>query len=60
MSAPLSRTGVFAFVHVLLFNLLQRLIYRHHDFVSMPTMRLVYSLGRHIAWGALRLDLPFR
>lgn len=45
--------------HVLAINLLQLIIFRRYDFVSMYAFRLVYYLFWHIGWGALRLEILF-
>jgi hypothetical protein len=44
---------------VLVFNAVQMSIWRHYDFVSMYTMRLVYYLQWHIVWGSVRLHVLF-
>jgi len=46
-------------LHVLAINLLQLIIFRRYDFVSMYAFRLVYYLFWHIGWGYLRLEILF-
>jgi len=42
-------------LHVFAINVVQLIIFKRHDFVSMYTFRLVYYFIWHIAWGTLRL-----
>jgi len=46
-------------LHVFAINLLQLIIFRRYDFVSMAAIRLVYYLFWHIGWGHLRLEVLF-
>ena len=46
-------------IHVFAINLLQLIIFRRYDFVSMYAFRLVYYLIWHIGWGYFRLNLLF-
>lgn len=46
-------------VHVFLINLFQLLIFKHYDFISMYSFRLVYYLIWHIGWGYVRLNVLF-
>lgn len=46
-------------INLFLFNMLQLLVFRQYDFVSMFALRLFYYLIWHIIWGSLRLDLLF-
>jgi len=46
-------------VNLFLFNMLQMLVFRKFDFVSMFALRLFYYLFWHIIWGGMRLDLLF-
>jgi hypothetical protein len=45
--------------HVFAINLLQLIIFRRYDFVSMVAFRLVYYLFWHIGWGYFRLAILF-
>jgi hypothetical protein len=45
--------------HILLINLVQLLIFKRYDFISMYLFRLVYYLIWHIIWGYMRLELLF-
>ena len=47
------------FANILLINLFQLSIFKHYDFVSMFSFRLVYYLIWHIVWGYARLNLLF-
>jgi len=47
-------------LHIFLLNLVQLLIFRRYDFVTMYSFRLVYYLLWHILWGHLRLSLLFQ
>ena len=49
----------YVFVNIFLINLFQLLIFKHYDFVSMYSFRLVYYTIWHIAWGYVRLSLLF-
>lgn len=53
--------GVVAYVgvHLLLFNLVQLLLFRRYDFVTMYAFRFSYYILWHILWGHLRLNLLF-
>jgi len=46
-------------LHVYLINLVQLLIFKKYDFISMYSFRLVYYLFWHIGWGFIRLRLLF-
>jgi hypothetical protein len=46
-------------LHVFLINLLQLLIFKRYDFLSMYAFRLVYYLFWHIGWGYVRLNVLF-
>ena len=50
---------VYVFMNIFLINLLQLLIFKRYDFVSMYSFRLVYYLIWHIVWGYVRLKLLF-
>jgi len=55
---PALATG-YVGVHIFVINLLQLLIFRRYDFMSMYSFRLVYYLLWHIVWGYVRLRLLF-
>lgn len=55
--SPLSWTDVYVGLHVFAFNLLQLVLFRRYDFISMYACRLVYYLYWHVLWGFLRHDL---
>ena len=46
-------------LNIFIFNLSQLLIFKHYDFISMYSFRLVYYLFWHIGWGYIRLKLLF-
>lgn len=46
-------------LNLFLFNLIQLLLLKKYDFISMYSFRLVYYLVWHIAWGYFRLQLLF-
>ena len=46
-------------LHVFVINLLQLLIFKKYDFISMYAFRLVYYLFWHIGWGYFRLKVLF-
>ena len=46
-------------IHICLIGVLQLLIFRKYDFISMYSFRLVYYLFWHIGWGYVRLRLLF-
>jgi hypothetical protein len=46
-------------LHLFLFNMVQLVLFREFDFVSMYTFRLSYYFLWHILWGHLRLGLLF-
>lgn len=52
-------TTIFVATNIFLINLTQLLLFRHYDFVSMYSFRLVYYLLWHILWGYARLKLLF-
>jgi hypothetical protein len=56
---PISGLGIYVFLHVYLFNLLQLHVFRRYDFVSIYGFRLVYYFYWHIVWGDLRLRWLF-
>ena len=52
-------TLIFTFVHVLLFSLVQLIIFKRFDFISMFLFRIAYYLIWHVIWGHFRLDILF-
>lgn len=50
---------VYVFLHVFLFNMLELVIFKRYDFVSMYAFRMMYYLFWHILWGYARLKLLF-
>jgi hypothetical protein len=57
-SLPLWTVG-YVGVHVFVFNLLQLVIFKRYDFLSMYSLRLGYYLLWHIVWGYMRLHVLF-
>jgi hypothetical protein len=55
---PALTTG-YVGLHIFVINLLQLLIFRRYDFISMYSFRFVYYLIWHIVWGYVRLRLLF-
>ena len=49
----------YQFVHIFLINLIQFLLFREHDFISMYMLRIVYYLFWHLIWGYFRLEILF-
>ncbi len=49
----------YVWIHIFSINLIQLLLLRRYDFVTMYTFRLVYYSIWHIVWGHLRLSLLF-
>lgn len=45
--------------HIFLFALVQLLLFRRYDFITMYTFRLSYYFLWHVLWGHLRLNLLF-
>lgn len=56
--APLWVTE-YVFLHVFAINLLEVVLFRRFDFVTMYAFRLVYYALWHVVWGYLRLRLLF-
>jgi hypothetical protein len=54
-----SWSSVLVLFNLIVFNLLQLIIFRRYDFISMYSFRLVYYLIWHIGWGYFRLELLF-
>jgi len=46
-------------LHVFVINILQLVIFKRYDFVSMLSFRLVYYIIWHIVWGNIRLRVLF-
>ena len=53
--------GVLAYVglHLFLINIVQLLLFRRYDFVTMYSFRFSYYLLWHVVWGHLRLSILF-
>jgi hypothetical protein len=51
--------AVFSGIHLVLFGLVQLLVFREYGFIAMLTMRLSYYALWHVAWGWLRLQWLF-
>jgi len=49
----------YQFVHIFIINLIQFLLFREHDFISMYMFRMVYYLFWHLIWGYFRLEILF-
>lgn len=52
-------TVVYIGVHISLINLVQLLIFKRYDFISMYSFRLVYYILWHILWGYMRIKFLF-
>jgi hypothetical protein len=52
--AALSLVDAYVGLHVYVFNLLQLVVFRRYDFVSMFAFRLIYYLYWHVTWGWAR------
>jgi hypothetical protein len=50
---------IYVFLHVYAINIVQLLLLRRYDFVSMYLFRLTYYTIWHIVWGVARLELFF-
>jgi hypothetical protein len=50
---------VFLWLHLLLFNLFQFVMFWRYDFLTMYAARLGYYLVWHVVWGQLRLQMLF-
>ena len=59
LEQPLSPMGIYLWLDLFVFNVLQLYILQRYDFVSMFSLRIIYYLYWHIAWGYLRLQLLF-
>ena len=46
-------------LHIFLISLVELLLFRRYDFITMYTFRLSYYFLWHILWGHLRLNLLF-
>lgn len=49
----------YVFLHIFTINFCQLLIFKHYDFVSMYSFRLVYYTFWYIVWENVRLNLLF-
>lgn len=56
---PLSATALYTGFHVFAIALLQLIVFRRYDFMSMYAFRLFYYAYWHIAWGVIRLEVLF-
>jgi hypothetical protein len=61
LTAGQNSNGVIAYLglHLFLINLVQLLLFRRYDFITMYSFRLSYYALWHILWGHLRLSLLF-
>lgn len=61
LTAGQNSNGVIAYLglHLFLINLVQLLLFRRYDFVTMYSFRFSYYALWHILWGHLRLSLLF-
>jgi hypothetical protein len=61
LGAGQNSTWVLAYLglHLFLFSLVQLLLFRRYDFITMYAFRLSYYAIWHIVWGHLRLGLLF-
>jgi len=46
-------------LHLFMFNIVQLLLFRRYDFITMYTFRFSYYILWHIVWGHFRLNLLF-
>jgi hypothetical protein len=53
------RTSIYTGIHVFLFSMVQLLIFKRYDFITMYVFRLIYYSIWHIIWGYFRLELLF-
>ncbi len=56
---PLSGTALYTLGHVFAIALLQLIVFRRYDFMSMYSFRLFYYMYWHIIWGVMRLKMLF-
>ncbi len=54
-----SLASAYTWVHVFAIAFLQLYVFRHYDFVSMYSFRLIYYAYWHIMWGMIRLKVLF-
>lgn len=57
---PVSWLGLLTAANVGAFGVVQLVLFRRHDFVTMLVMRLAYYAVWHLAWGTARLEVLFR
>ena len=57
--APFSGIARYTLGHVFIIALLQLMVFRRYDFVSMYAFRLFYYAYWHIIWGVIRLKVLF-
>ena len=58
-AGSVSWTELYTAISIFLFGVVQLSLFRRHGFLPMLSMRLVYYLLWHIAWGYVRLELLF-
>ncbi len=51
--------SAYTWLHVFAIALLQLLVFRRYDFVSMLGTRLCYYAYWHLLWGVVRLEVLF-
>jgi hypothetical protein len=56
---PLTWGDAYTWIHVFAIALLQLVVFRRFDFVSMFSLRLIYYAYWHILWGVIRLRVLF-
>ena len=59
LGGPFTWAGVYTWVHVFAIAVLQLIVFRRFDFVSMYGFRLFYYAYWHILWGVIRLEVLF-
>lgn len=52
-------TTIYTGIHVFLISIIQLLIFKYLDFITMYLFRLIFYFIWHILWGHFRLDLLF-
>jgi hypothetical protein len=52
-------SGVYTWIHIYVFALLQLYVFQRFDFVSMYSARLIYYAYWHVLWGVIRLEVLF-
>jgi len=59
LGRPISWAGAYLWVRLFVFSLIQLVLFRRFDFVTMYSFRLFYYAYWHIIWGHLRLHILF-